>query len=118
MRTGKSSARGFPFFCLHGGRIVRKEDFVFSIGYEGNTAIVDSSARRKYGRLSAQELAAKGLYKAALCYALYDGDQEAMDHVLALYNKDTDHRVLIVEDLKRILGIAEIPTGPVKALYL
>jgi len=46
---------------------MKREDFLFTIGYQGDTALVDGSAKRQYGGLSTRELAAKGLLKPAMC---------------------------------------------------
>ena len=55
---------------------MKREDFVFSVGYDGDTAIVDSKAKKRYGKLTTQQLAAEGLYKAAFRSALYSGNEE------------------------------------------
>ena len=57
---------------------MRRADFVFCLGYDGSTAIVDGRLQRKYGALGLRELVEAGLTKQALCMALFDGDEAAM----------------------------------------
>ena len=54
--------------------MLSREDFVFTIGYDGPVAVVDKQAKRKYGKLSTRELAEKGLFRAAYSSAVYSGD--------------------------------------------
>jgi hypothetical protein len=64
-----------------------REDTVFTIGYDGNAAVVDGQAKRKYGALTAAELAGKGLFRAAYQASLYSGSREDMAAVLDAYNR-------------------------------
>jgi hypothetical protein len=52
--------------------MLNREDFIFTIGYDGPHAVVDSQARRRYGSLSTRELAELGLYRAAYASVVYD----------------------------------------------
>ena len=85
--------------------MIKKLDYVFSIGYQGDTAIVDGKNRKQYGKLSAGKLAEKGMFKPALCSALYDQNEEEQKHVLALYNERTGANYASVEELKKVFGI-------------
>ena len=40
--------------------MLSRGDFVFTIGYDGASAIVDGRAKRQYGKLSTMELAEEG----------------------------------------------------------
>ena len=91
-----------------------RADFIFTIGYDGDTAVVDGRAKRKYAGYSAEQLAGEGLFKSALCLALYDGNEEAMENVLAVYNDSADQTVGSVEQLKQTFGVYEVPDGIVK----
>ena len=64
-----------------------REDFVFTIGYDGPAAVVDNQAKRKYGKLSTRELAEKGLFRAAYSSALYSKDPEKLKFVAETYKK-------------------------------
>ena len=67
--------------------MLSREDFVFTIGYDGPTAVVDRQARRKYGKLSTRELAEKGLFRAAYSSALYSDNKEDQKFVAEAYNQ-------------------------------
>ena len=64
-----------------------REDFVFTIGYDGSAAVVDRQAKKKYGKLSTQELAGKGLFRAAYSSALYSGDEEEIKFVAEAFSR-------------------------------
>ena len=61
--------------------MLSREDFVFTIGYDGPAAVVDKQAKRKYGKLPTQELVEKGLFRAAYSSAVYSGKQEELEFV-------------------------------------
>jgi hypothetical protein len=67
--------------------MISREDFVFCIGYDGDTAIVDAKAKKEFGRLSTMELAEKGLYRAAFASALYSEKPEEMQSFIEFFNK-------------------------------
>ncbi len=87
--------------------MISRLDFMFTIGFQGNTAIVDGSARRAYGRLSPRELAEKGLFKPAVFGASYDKDERALEEVLAAYNAKGEVKLKSVDALKRAFGVLE-----------
>jgi len=62
-----------------------REDFVFTIGYDGPTAVVDNQAKKKYGKLSTRELAEKGLFRAAYSSAVYSKDLQELKYVADSY---------------------------------
>ena len=67
--------------------MLSREDFVFTIGYDGSAAVVDRQAKRKYGRFSTRELAEKGLFRAAYSSALYSKNQEELKFVAEAFNR-------------------------------
>lgn len=98
--------------------MISREDFVFSIGFDGNTAIVNTALKRKYGKLTTRELAEKGLFKAALCSAIFAGIPREVDTVLEVFNRSVDTPAGSADELKRIFGVAEIPRGATKVMHL
>ena len=97
---------------------MKREDFMFTIGYQGDTALVDGSAKRQYGRLSTRELAEKGLLKPAMCSALYSGEQAEVEAVLETYRKQGGDPGVTVEQLKRMLGVFAVPERTTKGKVL
>jgi hypothetical protein len=87
--------------------LISRADFAFCVGFEGNTAIVDASAKRANGRLSARQLAEKGLYKAAVSSAFFNDDERELAEVLAIYNEKSEIKIDTIEKLKRAFGVLE-----------
>jgi hypothetical protein len=94
--------------------MISKEDFIFTIGYQGDTAIVDGSAKRKYKTYSAKQLAENGLFKSAVCHAMYEEDEKELENILEIYNSKTDNKILSAKDLKKVFGVTDIPEGIMK----
>jgi len=67
--------------------VLSREDFIFTIGYDGPVAVVDKQAKKKYGKLSVRELAEKGLFRPAYSAAIYSGNKEEVELVAEAYNR-------------------------------
>ena len=87
---------------------MRREDFMFTIGYDGDTAIIDGKARKRYAKLTTKELADAGLFKPAFCSALFSGDKSELSLVLETYNRGEGSAYATVDDLKRLFGVYEV----------
>ena len=85
--------------------MISREDFVFTIGYDGLYAVVDGRAKRQYGRLSTIQLAEAGLYRAAFSSALYSKDEAEMKAFIDFFNKLAGTSYAKAEDLKRLFGV-------------
>jgi hypothetical protein len=90
---------------------MRREDFVFCIGFEGSTAIIDGRLLRHHGSQSTRQLAEAGLFKQAISSAIFSGSTQEMDEVLEIYNQGTSSPVRSADELKRIFGIFAVPEG-------
>ncbi len=88
-----------------------REEFVFSIGFQGEAAIVDGKARKENKSLNTAQLAEKGLFRAAFCSALFDEKESDMELVLNTYNKLSGAGMKTVDDMKKMLGIYAVPEG-------
>ncbi len=82
---------------------------MFTIGYRGSVAIVDRAARRRHARLSGTGLLERGLYKAALCAAEFDGDRAAQEAVLDSYNAQAIVPVADMDQLRARFGVFGVP---------
>ena len=82
-----------------------RDDFVFTIGYDGAAAIVDGQAKRRYGSLSTTELAEKGLFRAAYSSAIYSKDPGELQTVLDAYNKASGASFTASSPLDRLFGV-------------
>ena len=95
-----------------------KVDFMFAIGYQGVSAIVDKNAKKQYVKLSAEELAEKGLFKSAFCEALYDENTVKLEEVINIYNKLSGEHISSVDYMKRLLGVFEVPSHISRVTYV
>ena len=103
--------------------MISRQDFTFTIGYEGNVAVVDGALKKRYGSLTAEQLAEKQLYKQAVCCAVYEqfsgkttGDP--LQQVLEIYNRKAEKKIDGAEDLKRTFGVHEVPEGIAKVTVI
>jgi hypothetical protein len=87
--------------------MLSREDFVFTIGYDGSAAIVDGRAKRQYGKLATMELAEEGLYRAAFASAFYDRekDPESMKEFIIFFNGKAGTSYSKAEELQRLFGV-------------
>jgi hypothetical protein len=90
---------------------MRREDFVFCIGFEGSTAIVDGRLLRRHGSRTTLQLAEEGLFKQAINSAMFEGSEKDLEAIVAIFNGKTSSPVRSVEELKRIFGISGVPEG-------
>jgi len=67
--------------------VLSREDFIFTIGYDGPVAVVDKQAKKRFGKLPAGELADRGFFRAAYSAAVYSGNKEEIELVAEAYNR-------------------------------
>ncbi|GHV93501.1 hypothetical protein AGMMS50268_40040 [Spirochaetia bacterium] len=85
--------------------MLSRNDFVFTIGYDGPAAVVDSQAKRRYGDLSTGELAEKGLFRAAYSSAVYSKDPAELAAVVEIYNRIAGASLTVSSPLDRLFGV-------------
>jgi len=96
--------------CSKEGPIVlKREDFVFCIGYQGDAAVVDGRAKKEYKGWGARRLLEKGLFRAAFSAAVYDGSDEELQLVIDAYAEQIGSEIPDQEAMKRLLGIFSVP---------
>jgi len=81
-----------------------REDFIFTIGYDGPAAVIDGQGRKLYSKLSTKQLAEEGLFRAAYASAVWSKDQSECDLVAQIYNKTTGSSVT-TDALQRLFGV-------------
>ena len=95
---------------------MKRADYLFVIGYDGDKAVVHGQQRRRYGKLTTRQLLDQGLYRAAFCsadYALQNaaaGAAEEVELVRATMEQLTS-RPYTVEDLRKLFGVFGVPAG-------
>jgi uncharacterized phage-associated protein len=97
---------------------MKKEDYMFCIGYQGDTALVDGQAKKAYGRKSLTELLELGLFRAALCATVYDDDQEGVARIIETYNRVSGSSLEKREDAMRLWGVAPVSDTVEKTLII
>jgi len=95
--------------------MLSREEFIFTIGYDGPSALVDGQAKKLYSSLSTRELAEKGLFRAAYSSAIWSKDQKELESVAETYNKAAGASVP-PEGLPRLFGV--YPVDVKKAVIL
>ena len=85
--------------------MLSREDFVFTIGYDGPAAVVDGQAKRRYGSLSTLQLAELGLFRAAYSSAVFSGNKADMETVLEFYNKAAGSSYAADSSPDRLFGV-------------
>ena len=95
-----------------------KIDFMFAIGYQGISAIVDKNAKKQYGKLTAKQLSEKGLFKSAFCGALFDEDNVKQEEIISIYSKMSGETISSIDSMKRLLGVFEVPSNISKVTYV
>jgi hypothetical protein len=88
--------------------MLSREEFIFTIGYDGPAAVVDGQAKRRYGGLSTEELAGMGLFRAAYSSAVYSKNRAELEVVAALYNKAAGTSYTVSSALDRLFGVFPI----------
>ena len=86
--------------------MLSREDFIFTIGYEGAVAVVDGKARKEFGRLSTMQLADKGLFKAAFASALHSGNEVEMKTFIEWFNAKAGTSYSEASQLSRLFGVS------------
>jgi hypothetical protein len=84
--------------------MLSREDFIFTIGYDGPAAVIDSQAKKRYGSLCTRELAEKGLFRAAYSSAVYSKNPEEKGFVAEAYSRLTGSSV-DASTLDRLFGV-------------
>jgi hypothetical protein len=87
--------------------MISRDDIVWAIGYDGNAALVDRTARNRHKNMTTAQLAEAGLFRAAAASAIYAGSAEELKLVADTYNAraKTSYPVDIIA---RLFGVAKI----------
>jgi len=88
--------------------MLSREDFIFTIGYDGPAAVVDGQAKRRYGSLSTKELAEKGLFRAAYSSAVWSKEPGDLETVVEIYNRISGSSLRPDSPLDRLFGVFPI----------
>ncbi|MFQ3546837.1 MAG: hypothetical protein SNJ56_00730 [Termitinemataceae bacterium] len=98
--------------------MISREDFIFTIGYDGPSAIIDGQAKRLYAKLSTKELAEKGLFRTAYASALYSQLPEELQAFISVYNQVAHTNYDSTYPFDRLFGVFPIQDKIQKVLVL
>ena len=87
--------------------MISREDIVSAIGYDGNAALVDRSARRRYGSMTTKQLIDAGFFRAATASALYSDSSAELAQVAEAYNR-VSGAAYSVDAMPRLFGVAKV----------
>lgn len=96
--------------------MISREDFIFTIGYEGDTAVVDGKAKVQYGKLSTVALAEEGLYRSAFASALFADTEDDIKAFASIYNAKAGTSYTTKEEFQRLFGVKTETIRRVKVL--
>ena len=88
---------------------MKRQEYIFTIGFSGNTAMVDGKALKSYGSLSTGDLLKEGLFKPALASAVNAASSEEQAEVLEAYNSAAGSSYGKIEQLQRVFGLETSP---------
>ncbi len=87
--------------------MLKREDSVCTIGYDGNTALVDRSSRKAFGAWSVDQLLQAGQYRAAAAAAMQAGHENEAEKVAAEYNRACGSHYT-ADAIPRLFGVAKV----------
>lgn len=94
---------------------MKRTDYIFAIGFEGGTAIVDKRTRSRCASRSSRELADEGLFRVACRAVVYDESEEDAAYVLKRFNEISQIKYKKMSDLERLFGI-QPPSSDIKGV--
>jgi hypothetical protein len=95
--------------------MITREDVVSAIGYDGNAALVERSARKRYGKLTTDELLELGYYRAAAASAIWAGSDAELARVADVYNRASGS-TYTPDAIPRVFGVAKVTVTRVLSL--
>ncbi len=97
---------------------MKKQDFIFTIGYSGGAPVVDSVSKKRYGKHTSDQLLAEGMYRNAFASLIHEGNQQEIEAFVGKFNQITGLQIGSVIQLQRLLGVFKVPDGLEKPVYM
>lgn len=93
-----------------------KADFVWTVGYSGNTALVNKTMKARFKNPDFGLLLDEGFLRAAFCVAIWEEAKEgkSLDDFVAVFNQRTG-LAMSIDEIKRLLGVYKVPDDGVKS---
>lgn len=90
-------------------------NFINTIGYDGNSAIVDKLSFSENKNKNLKDLLDKGKFHAAAAYAVYNDDENGLQTIADKYNELSGSHYK-KDQIKRLFGISKVQTK--KTIFL
>lgn len=84
-----------------------RKDAVATVGFDGDAALVDGTARSQYEGMTTMQLAEGGFFRAATVSALCSGAREELELVAERYNRIAGS-AYPADALQRLFGVAPV----------
>jgi hypothetical protein len=84
----------------------KRSSFIFCVGYEGETALVDGNMVKKYSGYTTMQLAEAGLFRAACASAIFSDKQTEIDAFISYYNRTAGLEIASKEELTKLFGVS------------
>ena len=84
--------------------MLSRDEFIFTIGYDGPIAVIDGQAKKRYKGLSTEQLIEKGLFRAAYSSAVFSKNQDELKLVAEAYGRLTGTTVNM-SNMDRLFGV-------------
>ena len=84
--------------------MLSRDDFVFTIGYDGPMAVIDGHAKKRYRGLSTEALIKKVLFRSAYSSAVYSKNPDELKMVADAYSGLTGS-VVNPATMNRLFGV-------------
>ncbi|QEN04251.1 hypothetical protein EW093_05905 [Thiospirochaeta perfilievii] len=88
---------------------MKQDDFMFTVGYNGDESIVNKQTEMAGKGLSVKELVDKGLFKPALCASLMNDDKDGIKYLMDTYNKISGSNYHSEMQIMRLFGVYSVP---------
>lgn len=88
---------------------MKQKDFMFTVGYNGDEAIINKQTELTGQNLSVKELVDRGMFKPALCSALKNEDKDGIQYLLDTYNKISGSTYHTDMQIMRLFGVYAEP---------
>ncbi len=95
--------------------MISRQDTVSAIGYDGNAALIDRSAKKRYGSMTTEQLAKAGFYRAAAASAILSGSDDELALVATVYNEASGANYS-PEAIPRLFGVAKVSVAKTLSL--
>lgn len=96
--------------------MLSRENFVFTIGYDGDSALVDGRAKKRFGRLSSVQLAENGLFRAAWASAVHADSADEKQAVIDVYNRVAGTDLTPESHVGRLFGVHRLDIHRAKSI--